>query len=184
MFPAGRKGVFTNMNRTLPLFSMVLAFTGCGDGAEPAEAVFEDVGDETVTVDLSDPQVLGERVASDYVSAITEVVALCEPRPPAAELKPLIEALFDRYVETFVGYGRYYREMDPAQRAAVDSKMANAFFSMGEALFESFSQAASHYAPLDTELGAKLRAFNIITQYYNYDLLREHEPEEAARLGL
>jgi hypothetical protein len=174
------------MKPSIPLVTVLLAaFAGCGEGADRTDtrAEAEDTV-ETVTVDLSDPQVLGERVASDYVSAITEVVALCEPRPPAAELKPRIEALFDRYVQTFVGYGRYYQDMDPAQRAAVDSKMANAFFSMGEGLFESFSQAASHYAALDTELGDRLRAFNIITQYYNYDLLREQEPEEAARLGL
>lgn len=167
------------------MIAMTLLFASCGGGAEPAEASADaDDSVETVTVDLSDPQILGDMVASDYVSAITGVVALCEPRPPVDELKPQIEALFDMYVETFVLYGRYYREMDASQRAAVDSKMTNAFFTMGEDLFNSFSQAASHYAALDTELGDRLRAFNIITQYYNYDLLREQEPEEAERLGL
>lgn len=176
------------MKTAMPVVAILLAaFAGCGEGADSAESTTEERGEataETVTVDLSDPQILGDRVAADYVSAIGEVVALCEPRPPADELKPLIEALFERYVDAFVGYGRYYQEMDPAQRAAVDSKMTNAFFSMGEDVFDSFSQAASHYSALDTELGDRLRAFNIITQYYNYDLLREQEPEEAARLGL
>ena len=176
------------MKTAMPVVAVLLAaFAGCGEAADPAESTAEEGGEdavETVTADLSDPQILGDRVAADYVSAIGEVVALCEPRPPADELKPLIEELFGRYVETYVGYGRYYQEMDPAQRAAVDSKMAGAFLSIGEDLFESFSQAASHYSALDTGLGDRLRAFNIITQYYNYELLRVQEPEEAARLGL
>jgi hypothetical protein len=166
---------------------LLVVIAGCGDGADPAQSSDGDTVEDTVeavTVDLSDPQVLGDMVAADYVNAMREVVALCEPRPSAPELKPQIDALFERYVEIFVGYGRYYQAMDAQQRAAVDSKMTNAFFSVGEDLFESFSQAASHYSALDTELGDRLRAFNIITQYYNYDLLREQEPEEAARLGL
>ncbi|MFO7627434.1 MAG: hypothetical protein R6V62_09270 [Candidatus Fermentibacteraceae bacterium] len=176
------------MKTAMPVVAVLLTvLAGCGDGADPADNSAEEGGEntvETVTADLSDPQVLGDMVAADYVNSIQEVVALCEPRPPADELKPRIDALFERYVDVFVGYGRYYQEMDAQQRAAVDSKMTNAFFSMGEDVFDRFSQAASHYSALDTELGDRLRAFNIITQYYNYDLLREQEPEEAARLGL
>lgn len=176
------------MKTVLPVAVVLLmVLAGCGDGAEPSDATAEDGGEDTVeaaTADLSDPQVLGDRVAADYVSAMQEVVALCEPRPSVEELKPLIDALFERYVGIFVGYGSFYQEMDASQRAAVDSKMTNAFLSIGEDVFDRFSQSVSHYTALDPELGARLGAFNIITQYYNYDLLREQEPEEAARLGL
>ncbi len=173
------------MKTVLPVVVVLLmALAGCGDGTDPADTASEEGTVETVTVDLSDPQVLGDRVAADYTSAMQEIVALCEPRPSAEVLKPQVEALFERYVGIFVGYGSYYQAMDASQRASVDSKMTNAFFSIGEDLFDRFSQSVSHYTALDPELGARLGAFNIITQYYNYDLLREQEPEEAARLGL
>lgn len=167
------------LRRTLLLVSL-FAFA-CGGGEAAAETSSEPVEPQP---DLTDPRVLGEHVAASYISAMEDIVALCEDRPPVSELGPQVDALFAEYVDIFVEYGRFYQNMAPADRASVDLQLSGAYYGMGQELFSEFSEAVSHYRVLDNDLANRISAFNIITQYYNFELLRRQEPEEADRLGV
>lgn len=164
----------------LTVFAM-LSVLACGGGEAAAEI---SAGPVEPQPDLSDPQVLGELVAASYLSAMEDIVALCEERPPVPELAPQVDALFAGYVDVFVGYGRFYRDMTPEDRAAVDLKLSGAYYGMGQELFNRFSEAVSHYRALDNDLANRISEFNTVTQYYNYELLRAQNPQEAQRLGI
>ena len=49
--------------------------------------------------------------------------------------------------------------------------------------FEAYQQTLTDYRD-DPDLSDLIASFNIIGQYANFDLLRDQEPDEAARLGI
>ena len=54
-----------------------------------------------------------------------------------------------------------------------------------EGTLADFQAVADHYFDsTDAELYSLITSFNIIGQYANFDLLRQQEPDEAARLGV
>lgn len=165
--------------KRMGLIAVCVMLLACGGEIEE-----EQVGPAAEGPDLTDPDVLGSAIAADYERAMEDIVALIEHRPDPVEISHGVQELHDSYVELFVGYGRFYREMDSAERQAVDRKLTSAWSTMDGELFERYSDAASHYRGVDAELAELIQSFNIITQYYNYELLRQQYPDEADRLGL
>jgi hypothetical protein len=169
------------MKSAILMLVLMLLFACGGEKAETPRSALAAPAPEA---DLSDPDVLGERIVQSYGSALRDVVALGAGLPPAEDIKAQAEETLHRCIGEFVEYGRYYREMDESQRSTVDNRLMRSYYDFGQDLFDRYSAVVSHYRPLDPELGEILAAFNIVTQYYNYELLRRQAPDEADRLGV
>jgi hypothetical protein len=167
-----------------------ISLSACGGGDAPAAdqetaALTEEaVQDEMPLVEYDDPEVLAGVLLDNYYSAYGDLAALVAGNPPAAELKPLVAELKNRYIGIFVELGSYYEAMDATARSTVDARVGVGFGNLNMDYFNAVSQAITYYRAEDSELADMMVDFNIITQYAFYDLLRRQDPEEAVRLGI
>jgi hypothetical protein len=130
------------------------------------------------------PDEMGVAVSELYVSAMSDLNKLLEDDPPASEVAPKIAALKEEYVQKLVEYGKKREgltvddkpKMDLAIRLGLNDVYDNQVYT-------SYSEAVNDYFD-DNEVRDLLSSFNILTQYANFDLLREQEPDEARRLGI
>ena len=129
------------------------------------------------------PNEMGAEIGVIYLAVYGDVIAALADRPESAEATERMTTLKDGYIERFVALGQQREALDASGRATVDAAITSALMSLpGETLAE-YQAAIDDYAA-DAELGELIRSFNIIGQYANFDLLREQEPDEAARLGI
>ena len=179
------------------LIAAALAIAACGgdDDAddtgsaattptEPAAAVATTEAAPT-TQPAATPADLGDEIGEIYLAVYGDVVATLEDRPEPAVATERLTALKDDYIERLVALGREREALADADRATVDAKISGAVRSLPEDTLAEFQAAADHYFDsADTEVYDLIGSFNIIGQYANFDLLREQEPDEAARLGV
>jgi hypothetical protein len=118
-----------------------------------------------------------------YVQAYEDVVAVLSVRPEPAAAAAALADLKDSYVGQMLALGHRREALDEAGRAEVDAAIRSSLSALPGETFDAYSQASSDYAG-DPEVAALIADFNVIGQYANFDLLREQEPEEAARLGV
>lgn len=130
------------------------------------------------------PLQIGENVADLYVKAITQLSELVKDHPPAQEVMPKIEALKEEYIQQLVTLGKQREELDSSDKSIVDSNIRTGIRKVyDQDAYTIYGEAVNHYFQ-EKEVHALLTDFNIITQYANFDLLKEQEPEEAQRLGI
>ena len=129
------------------------------------------------------PDQLGDEISTLYLAAYDDVVDTLADRPPAAEALERLDALKERYIEQLVELGHYREGMAEPDRANVDGIVRRSLGGLSDDTLAEYQAALDHYAS-DTELRELIVSFNIIGQYASFDLLREQEPDEAARLGV
>ena len=79
-------------------------------------------------------------------------------------------------------FGLQREALDEGARSSVDQFVQNGVGSIPYDLNEAYRRAHSHY--MSTEIGNLIAEFNVITQYANFDLLKQQAPTEAKRLGI
>lgn len=170
---------------------MILA--GCGGDDEPADseetATTEAAsGDSDATAqDLSGMSgaELGDAASALYAQAMQDLNALLADKPDAAAVTADVEALREEYIQQMVALGAQRETLDDLGKTEMDAAMASAMMSANnEDWYTTYSDLYEHYAAGDVDFVNLLASFNILTQYANYDLLKEQDPEEAARLGI
>jgi hypothetical protein len=176
--------------RTISLIAVLLALAACGGEAAsttaPAPAGTGTVATTTTaeaTPAADDPATVGDEIAALYTRAYVDVAAVLADRPEPAAAVGVLSDLKESYVGQMVALGHRREALDAAGRAEVDARISSALMSLPSETFDAYSAAAADYAS-DPEAAALIADFNIIGQYANFDLLREQEPEEAARLGV
>ena len=131
------------------------------------------------------PQELGDEIGTLYLAVYDDVIATLEDRPEPAEATARLTELEATYIEQFVELGRQREMLDESGRATVDTAISTAIMSLPEETLAEYQAAIDDYADPDApELSELIRSFNIIGQYASFDLLREQDPDEAARLGI
>ena len=130
------------------------------------------------------PKELGAKIADLYVQAITDLSELVTDHPPAQEVNPEIEALKESYVQKLVALGKQREPLEDSDKSTVDLNIRLAISDVykGDA-YTVYGEAVNHYFQ-EKEVHTLLTDFNIITQYANFDLLKDQAPEEAERLGI
>lgn len=129
------------------------------------------------------PDELGQEIGVVYVAAYDDVIITLADRPEPADAYQQLDTLKDGYIQQLVVLGQQREELDAPGRVTVDGAIMSALTSLPEETLAEYQAAIDYYAS-DAELDELIRSFNIIGQYANFDLLREQEPDEAARLGL
>jgi hypothetical protein len=133
--------------------------------------------------DTASPDELGDSIAVLYLAVYDDVITALDDRPDPAEATTRLTALKDQYIEQLVELGWQREALDAPARATVDAKISSALMGLPTETLAEYQTAINDYAG-DAELDTLIQSFNIIGQYANFELLREQEPSEAARLGI
>ncbi len=173
------------MKSLLSVFTFVavigIAFPSCGGkkSSSGVEEVTEDVKQKKQS-----PEEMGEEISNLYVQSLAEVVELLKVNPSADEALPKIAELKEKYVQELLDLGKKREAMEDADRSKVDLKIKIGLQkSYSNLAYTEYSEAIFAYAE-NKEFYKLLSDFNIITQYCNFELLKQQEPDEAQRLGI
>lgn len=161
----------------------VLAY-GCGASADMGASDAASAESAQAAKEMT-PTDLGNRIGQLYVEALTEVTEAMTDRPAADDLQPTLEVLKDQYVSQFVELGQQKLALGEADRATVDSRVRLGINMVPKELFSAYAEGQRHYIESgDSELAKLISEFNIITQYADFELLKQQAPKEAERLGI
>ena len=160
------------------LLSIILA-AGCGgeaaEGTDGTSSQFEEV---------TDPEALGNTIADIYVEMYANLNDLLNQGLSAEELWPELTAMKEDYISQFVALGAVREGMTEGQKQVINQTLHSRFYNLDSDVFNSVNDAIIHYREQDNSLANEISQMNILTQYSDYELLRDQEPEEAVRLGI
>ena len=163
------------------IVAMGIAFSSCSGNS--SQSVKEEVTEEVKPKGLT-PEELGGEISDLYKRALVEVTDLTKESPAATDVQPKIVELKEKYIQELVELGRKREALEDEGKSKVDLTIRMALQNAYSATtYTAYTEAINVY--LDNSKFYKLLAdFNIITQYSNFDLLKQQEPEEAQRLGI
>ncbi len=131
------------------------------------------------------PDELGDAAVATWSEAMQELVALLESKPEAATIQSQVEQLKETYVVKLVALGRLREALSDSDKAKVSSGItAGLEATADEPWFMSYMEIYDGYSDGDLGFANLLASFNILTQYADFELLKQQAPEEAARLGI
>ena len=136
------------------------------------------------TATVAGPEALAKVIYDDFVAMNKELAAMLTGDPAAAQLRPKVTDLKNRYVEKFVAAGRVRAKMNSADAATVESEVRRMLFASPAIDTTALSAAVQRFNSSDVELAQQITSLNILTQYAFFELLKKQEPAEAARLGI
>ncbi|HEY5639783.1 MAG TPA: hypothetical protein VIW01_07000 [Dehalococcoidia bacterium] len=174
------------MTRFLVLLVALTAFAACsgsddGDGATTAPTE----SNTPAPASDADPEALAREMIDLYVEMNGRLADLIEQDLVVEDLAPEIAALKDEYIAIFVATG-YQREAMSAED--VSSFNTTALIALNAESFEHQDALNELVSELNSagenDLASEITSLNILTQYAQFELLWEQEPEEAERLAL
>jgi hypothetical protein len=173
----------------LILLSAGLLVAGCGSGAGGTDATTAppETGATSTTFALEEvtPDGLATAVTDTWAEAMQEMVALLEGRPEAAAILPEVQALKEEYIQRLVELGHQRETLSAADDDRANNLEMLAFNDMAdETWYAAYNKLWSYYADMDLDLANLMGSFNYLTQYSDFELLKEQAPAEADRLGI
>jgi len=184
----------TKLVWTFVVIFAVATFIGCGkknDGADNTAKGIESKGDDikTETAKNKTADELGIDYANEsyklYIESLKEVTALIKDKPEPTAVKEKVAELKETYIKKFVEIGKKREALDESAKQKYNMTLVA---SLGNALnddgFKAYQEAIQPYFATDQEFYKLINSFNIITQYVDFTLLKQQEPEEAKRLGI
>jgi hypothetical protein len=166
----------------LMLLGTSLALGGCGHDVSRGTATAEAV---TTTVSPFTAATVATGVVDTWAEAMQRLVGLLEGTPQPDAIRAEVEDLKEEYIQRFVAYGRQRLELTDAEKEEMGSLTAQGLSALSEKpWFESYMSLYEQYSTGDLKFADLLASFNILTQYADFDLLKQQAPEEAARLGI
>lgn len=171
--------------RMLAPFVALFIVVACGGGDDDGDDGAGDSSDATPSATAAGPEALADEMVSDYVEMTEAYVDLLEQDLPPAELATEIAELKNEYIERFVEIGYQREAMSDEEVAAFNSKALSGIFGLE---FDHQDRVNEVLAELnaagENELANEITSLNILTQYAQFELLWEQEPDEAERLAL
>ena len=166
----------------------LLLLTACG-GDDSGSNTATTAGGQSATTaaqpEEMTPDEIADAVGATWADAIQELVALLESKPEASAIKSQVEQLKESYIGKLVALGRLREALSDSDRARVSSGITTALDGFAdEPWFASYMDIYDGYSDGDLDFANLLASFNILTQYADFDLLKQQAPEEAARLGI
>jgi hypothetical protein len=137
-----------------------------------------------MSTDNPTPRQIGESIGTVFHEMLRRFSSLVDGYPPPPALRESIAELKEATIQELMPLGRLRDALDEAERQQVDMASSMALRRTDPQDFETFQKATAHYRTLDNDFANEIAAFNIITQYACFELLRTQAPDEASRLGL
>jgi hypothetical protein len=133
----------------------------------------------------ADPEGLALTMVGVYETMNEELVALLDRNLPPDDLGPEIAALKEEYIEAFVAMGRERETYSADKIAAFNRAATSALFSVDSSHQDMVNDVLRDLnATGEHDLANEISSFNILTQYAQFELLWDQEPDEAERLNL
>jgi len=173
--------------KTKSLFYTVLAtlvFTlfSCGGNSTSSEK--ESNKEQSKAAKEMTADEIGAAVSEIYVQAMTDLTGLLQDNPPAAEVEPKIASLKEEYIQKLIKYGEKREALEESDRSKMDLAIRLGLNDVyKDQVYANYSEAVNTYFNEET-VRELLASFNILTQYANFELLKQQEPDEAQRLGI
>jgi hypothetical protein len=124
-------------------------------------------------------------VIAIWAEGMQKLVVLIQEKPQPATVTSAVESLKQEYAQKLVGYGRKRLAFTGAEKEQVDSLLFMGMTALSnEPWYQSYMSLYEHYSTGDLDFANLLASFNVLTQYADFDLLKQQSPEEAARLGI
>jgi hypothetical protein len=168
-------------------FASLFASACGGDDSGSSTATTTGAESTTATAQAAEmtPDEIGAAVGATWADAMQELVALLESKPESSAIKSQVEQLKERYVVKLVALGRLREALSDSDKVRVSAGITKALdASADEPWFTSYMDIYDGYSDGDLDFANLLASFNILTQYADFDLLKQQAPEEAARLGI
>jgi hypothetical protein len=168
-------------------FALLFASACGGDDSGSSTATTTGAESTTATAQAAEmtPDEIGAAVGATWADAMQELVALLESKPESSAIKSQVEQLKERYVVKLVALGRLREALSDSDKARVSAGITKALeASADEPWFTSYMDIYDGYSDGDLDFANLLASFNILTQYADFDLLKQQAPEEATRLGI
>jgi hypothetical protein len=189
--PGRRMPARATLATTLCLVTVAFAGVPAGCAGElPTPGHTPSTG-TTVIVPTTESQTveLGKQIGATWSEAIQKLVPMLEGTPPIASLQAPVAQLKEEYVQKMVALGRQVETLDVEQQGDVyaraqdilDATAGTDWFTRYVTLYDQYAantdQASQDFAIL-------LSTFNTLTEYAFFDVLKDQDPDEAARLGI
>jgi len=165
---------------------LILAAAACGGSSDKGtnKEGASAAASASPSATAASPEGLAATIHKDFVALQSELAGLLRGQPTAAELRPKITELKERYIGKFVGYGRIREKMSEGDAKKVESELSRLLFTPPTVDISPLSTATARFSQSDAALSRDIASLNILTQYAFFDLLKKQEPAEAARLGI
>ena len=174
------------------MLAVGLVLAGCGGGSADTDTTAPATAEQpTVTTEQAastesmDSGELADAVFTTWAEAMQKLDTLLADRPDPASVQTQVEQLKEEYIQKLVALGRQVAALDLGEKATMQAELLSAAMDAGEEdWYVSYSDIYADYAGSDIEFGNLVADFNILTQYADFDLLKQQAPDEAGRLGI
>jgi hypothetical protein len=163
------------------LIITAISLSSCGGGSPSPE---NESSDNEVKAKEMTPDEMGSAVSEIYVKAIADLTRLLQQNASAGEAVQEIETLKEKYVQELIAYGKMRESLEESERSKMDLAIRLGLNDVyRDQVYTNYTESINQYLD-NTGLYNLLSSFNILTQYANFELLKQQEPEEAERLGI
>jgi hypothetical protein len=167
---------------------LVLVVFGCGSDDSDSSPGSAAAGVTTPTIAQTSemsPDELGYAIAATWSEAMQELVAIVEGQPEPSAVKSQVKDLKETYITELVALGHLQEAFSDSEKAQVEARVQTELAKTADdPWFVRYTDIYNAYPEDDLEFKNLLASFNILTEYAFFDLLKQQEPEEAARLGI
>jgi len=162
---------------------------GCGGGSSDtdttAAAAVGEAMSTTVETSIMNESELGDAVVALWAEATQKLVTLLDSKPEVDAVGAQVKQLKEEYVQKLVELGRQREALDLVAQTRMNARTVAGLEGSADAdWYTTYMTIYDHYAGGDQDFANLLASFNILTQYADFELLKEQAPEEAARLGI
>ncbi len=173
----------------LLLVATGLALTGCAGELPVHGQTSSTVAQPTTNTTESAAVQLGDQVSATWQEAMQKLVPLLQGTPPFTSIQQDVTALKEEYVQKLVAVGKQIAALSPDVRQAVYDRTTGIVSSTAETdWFKNYVSLYNVYAAqsdqASQDFAVLLSTFNTLTEYAFFDVLKDNDPDEAARLGI
>jgi len=127
---------------------------------------------------------LGKAIADTQLAALQQVVALIKDRGAPKDLQPKLEQLKEETIKKMVTLGKKREALSSDEQKKVGSLVEKAHNNLPPDLVTAFTEGNAYYFKTDKDLSKLIMEFFLIPQYALFEVLKQHSPKEAERLGI